>query len=173
MRIHWFRIFLLLSVTAVAQNAHFTGIGYEFRTSGPNKDHVVFVETSLSSRLSIVGHYRFLDKLWDAPSQLFKLPIEGRTFGVDFKTQVFRVNRLSFGLRGGTMAYRAQSYSLGGARKWYVIPTSYLTADYQLYKQLYLGAGTGALWFINPDSYRNHPGAMVEEFFVSIKYRLN
>jgi hypothetical protein len=171
MKLQYLLAVIIQSNVAFAQYSWAT-LGYEMRTSGPNSDHLLFVEKGLTSKQSIMVHCRFLDKAWNDQPPLFEIPMEGPAFGVDLNSHLFTFKRLQVDFRCGTMAYKARSYYNGGDKRWFVIPTAFLNTETLIYKNIYLGIGIGAIWFLHNDSYRNYASIMHEELAFSVKYKI-
>lgn len=166
-------LFILFNTTiALAQQKSPLYIGYEYRTIGPNQDHVFYIEKNQLKNLRLRGSLRKLDEVWNDPTRIFIHSLKGYAVGID--AEYFQEYRnVLFGLSGGTMMYSARSYSNGGDYKWFVSPTSFLSCEFRLNKKMNIGGRGGILWFINSDPYRNYSGIVHEDLGLFIKYRLN
>jgi hypothetical protein len=171
-KLHFLIAIMIHSIVVFAQS-EWVNFGYEMRTSGPNRDHILFIEKELWTKQSYMVHCRFLDQAWDEQPPLFAIPLKGFAIGADLNTHLMIFERLQVDLRCGTMAYKAQSYNYGGNVRWFMIPTTFLNTETLLCKSIYIGIGFGAIWFLHNDSYRNYSTILHEEIALTIKYRIN
>ena len=162
----------LYSSIILAQNELPIAFGYEFRTSGPNMDHMFFLDKNVSTKVNLRGTYRRLDKVWKSPPPIFKIPIESNVLGLDVE-YMCKLSHYQLSLSAGTIAFKAKSYSNGGDTKWFVSPTTFLSVQAKIYNKLYLGGRIGSLWFINTDLYQNFSGVRHEEFSLFLKYQIS
>lgn len=166
-------LFMVFNTTiAFGQQKSPLYIGYEYRTIGPNQDHVLFIEKNQLKNLRFRGHARKFDNVWNDPTRIFILPLEG--YSVGFDAEYFQEYRnILFGLSGGFMIYSARAYSNGGNYKLFVSPTSFLSCEFRLSKKMNIGGRGGVLWFLNSSPYRNYSGIVHEELGLFVTYRIN
>lgn len=162
----------LYSSIILAQNELPIALGYEYRTSGPNMDHMFFLDKNVSASVNLRCIYRRLDKVWNSQPPIFKIPIDGNTVGLDVE-YMYKLNHYQLNLSAGTIAFKAKSYSNGGDKKWFVAPTTFLSVQAKIYSKIYMGGRIGSLWFINTDIYHNFSGVRHDEFSLFLKYQIN
>lgn len=162
---------LLNSSILFAQNELPFFIGYELRTSGPNMDHSYFIDKNVSSKVNLRGSLRKFDKVWNSPPPIFKIPLNGYSFGLDIE-YMFKFNQYKLSLSTGTIAFKSRSYSNGGNTKLFVSPTTFFTVEANVFPKIFLGVRAGYLWFVNTDVYRNFNGIRHQEFSLFLKYQL-
>lgn len=166
-------LFIFFNTTiAFGQQKSSLYIGYEYRTIGPNKDHVLYIEKDQLKNLRLRGSIRKFDEVWNDPTRQFILPLKGYAVGIDIESfQKYR--NFILGLDGGAMMYSARSYSNGGDYRFFASPTTFLSCECKLSEKMNIGVRGGVIWFINKDPYRNYSRIFHEDLGLFIKYRLN